>query len=283
MPNLELRGAHIHYLDVGHGPDVVILLHAFPLHAGMWTEQAHALSTGHRVLAIDASGFGESTARAAGSTIADQAADVLALCDHLRIPSAAVVGLSMGGYAAFELLAARPEFVRALVLCDTRATADTPEAAAKRETFAGEALERGVGWVADQLLPKLLGPHAEPRLQNLVRGMIGQATPAAVADAQFAMAARRDATELLPSITCPTLVVVGSEDALTPPSDARAMAAAIPHARLVELHGAGHLSNLEARVGFNRAMRDFLDHLPKHAPKHGHGHGHDHGTAPVPA
>ena len=186
---------------------------------------------------------------------------MLALCDHLRIPSAAVVGLSMGGYAAFELLAARPEFVRALVLCDTRATADTPEAAAKRETFAGEALERGVGWVADQLLPKLLGPHAEPRLQNLVRGMIGQATPAAVADAQFAMAARRDATELLPSITCPTLVVVGSEDALTPPSDARAMAAAIPHARLVELHGAGHLSNLEARVGFNRAMRDFLDHL----------------------
>lgn len=282
MPNLELRGAHLHYVDAGHGPDVVLLLHAFPLHAGMWSEQVHALSNGHRVLAVDFSGFGESTARAAGSTLADHAADLLALCDHLRIPSAAIVGLSMGGYVAFEVLRARPEFVRALVLCDTRATADTAEAAAKREAFAGEALERGVGWVAEQLLPKLLGPHADLRLKNAVFAMIGQAKPDAVADAQFAMAARRDATDLLPAITCPTLVLVGSEDAITPPSDARAMAAAIPHARLHELHAAGHLSNLEARVGFNRALREFLDHLPKHPPKHGHGHGHGHGPAPVP-
>lgn len=268
MPTLELRGAHLHYLDVGHGPDVVILLHAFPLHAGMWTEQIAALSTGHRVLALDAAGFGESTSRSASTTMAEEAADVLALCDHLKIPRAAVVGLSMGGYVAFEVLRARPDFVRALALCDTRATADTPEAAQKREAFAEQALERGIGWVADQLVPKLLGPHAEPRTVNLVRMLIGQADPASVADAQLAMAARRDATALLPTITCPTLVIVGSEDALTPPADAQAMAAAIPHAKLVSLAGVGHLSNLEARVGFNRALRDFLDHLPKHAPRH---------------
>jgi pimeloyl-ACP methyl ester carboxylesterase len=268
LPILELRGAHLHYLDVGHEPDVVVLLHAFPLHAGMWTEQIAALSTGHRVIALDAVSFGESTSRPTGASMEDQAADVLALLDHLRIPRVAVVGLSMGGYVAFELLRARPSAIRALVLCDTRATADAPEAAKAREAFAEQALEHGIGWVADQLVPKLLGPHAEPRIVNLVRALIGQADPTAVADAQLGMAGRRDATALLPSIACPTLVVVGTEDVLTPVADARAMAAAIPHAKLVELAGVGHLSNLEARVGFNRALRDFLDHLPKHAPKH---------------
>jgi pimeloyl-ACP methyl ester carboxylesterase len=155
-----------------------------------------------------------------------------------------------------------PGLVRGLALCDTRAGADSPEGAAGRETFARGALEHGLGWVADQMVPKLLRPTPDPAVVKVVRHLIGAGTPAGVAAAQRGMAQRPDSTPNLATITVPTLVVVGEEDTLTPPAESVGMAAAVRGARLTRIPGAGHLAGLENPAAFTAALSGFLDGLP---------------------
>jgi pimeloyl-ACP methyl ester carboxylesterase len=261
MPTTQRAGSTIHYRVEGKGPDALLLLHAFPLNAGMWDDQVPALIPRWKVVAPDYPGLGRTPPRAGPSTIEALAQDALAVLDQERVRRAVVVGLSMGGYVAFEVLRRRPDAVSALVLCDTRAGADTPEGAAGRETFAQRALERGLGWVADEMLPKLLSPAAPPAVQARVRGLIAEGTPEGVAAAQRGMARRPDSHPILAGIGCPTCVLVGASDTLTPPEESRRIAAAVPGARLVEIPDAGHLSNLEAPAAFGRELRGFLEGL----------------------
>ncbi len=262
MPTLHVSGCDLHFNDVGRGPGAVVLLHAFPLHGGMWAAQVEALSRHHRVVVPDYRGLGQSTPAPAASTMALLAEDVLALLAHLRVERAAVAGLSMGGYLALEVWRQAPGLVRGLALCDTRAGADTAEGAAGREAFARSALEQGLGWVADAMIPKLLKPDPDPAVVRQVRHLVNGGTPAGVAAAQRGMALRPDSTATLATVTCPTLVVVGQEDALTPPAEAEKLAAGVKGAALVRLPGAGHLSNLEAPAPFTAALESFLGGLP---------------------
>ena len=262
MPILEIDGRRVHFVDAGSGPQTVLLLHAFPLNARMWDAQVSALAGRYRVIAPDVPGFGGSAGGDGASTMSRLASDALEVLARLGVARACVVGLSMGGYVAFELFRRRPDVVRALALCDTRAGADTAEGATGREAFAVRAIERGLPWVADELLPRLLGPRASAGVVAEVRARIAEGTPAGVAAAQRGMALRPDSTPTLAQIRVPTLVLVGTQDVLTPPAESRRMAAAIEGARLVELPGVGHLSNLEAPTEFNRALGTFLDGLP---------------------
>jgi pimeloyl-ACP methyl ester carboxylesterase len=263
MPVSDLVGAKIHYQDSGNGKDVVVLLHAFPLHSGMWSRQIAALSPRFRVIAPDYPGLGKSTPRPEPSTMEVLAEQVLGLLGSVRVDRAVVVGLSMGGYLSFELYRQRPGLFRGLALCDTRAGADTSEGAANREVFARNALEKGLHWVADEMTPKLLRPQPNPAAVREVRALIGQGTPAGVAAAQRGMARRPDSTSTLAAIACPTLVVVGAEDTLTPPAEAEKMVAGIKGARLARLPGAGHLPNVENPAAFDAALLDFVNGLPK--------------------
>jgi 3-oxoadipate enol-lactonase len=262
MPTLPVNGCDLHYLDVGHGPSAVVLLHAFPLHGGMWAGQVEALSKRHRVVVPDYRGLGKSTPAPAVSEMALLAEDVRALLAHLRIERAGVAGLSMGGYLAFELFRQAPGLFRGLALCDTKAGADTPEGAAGREAFAKAALEHGLAWVADQMVPKLLKPTPDPAVVKQVRHLVGAGTPAGVAAAQRGMARRPDSTPTLASLKVPTLVVVGEEDGLTPPAEAEKMAAAVKGAQLVRIPGAGHLPCLENPAAFTAALEAFFGGLP---------------------
>jgi pimeloyl-ACP methyl ester carboxylesterase len=188
--------------------------------------------------------------------------DVLALCDGLGVARPVLVGLSMGGYLAFEVFRRRPTWARGLALCDTRAGADAPEAAAARERFAKDALGKGLGWVAEQMLPKLLRPRARAEDVETVRRRILEGTPEGVAAAQRAMAARPDSTPTLGEIArskLPVVVLVGAEDGITPPAESRRIADAVPGARLAVLEGAGHLANVEAPAEFAREVSAFLD------------------------
>ena len=263
MPTSDLVGAKIHYQDVGSGKDVVLLLHAFPLHSGMWSRQIAALSASFRVVAPDYPGLGRSTPRPEPSTMEVLAEQVLGLLGSVRVDRAVVVGLSMGGYLAFELYRQRPGLFRGLALCDTRPGADTPEGAANRETFARNAIEKGLHWVADEMTPKLLRPKPDAAAVREVRHLIGQGTPAGVAAAQRGMARRPDSTPTLSTVTCPTLVVVGDEDTLTPPPEAEKMVAGIKGARLARIPGAGHLPNIENPAAFDLALHEFVTGLPK--------------------
>ena len=263
MPVASLNGSKIHFLDAGNGKEVVLLLHAFPLHAGMWSRQVAALSPRYRVIAPDYPGLGKSEPRPAPSTVDGLAQDVLGVLGNLGIARAAVAGLSMGGYLAFELYRQRPGLFRGLALCDTRAGADTPEGAQNRETFAKNALEKGLAWVADEMVPKLLRPQPDPAAVAEVRRLVGQGTPAGVAAAQRGMAQRPDSTPTLAKIACPTLVVCGREDTLTPLAESEKMAAGVKGAKLVAIPNAGHLPAIENGEAFTRALADFFGSLPQ--------------------
>jgi len=262
MPVAHLNGTELHYRDIGSSKDVVLLLHAFPLHSGMWTRLVAALEKRHRVIAPDYRGLGRSSVPPEALTMDIVAEDLRALLAHLRVERAAVVGLSMGGYAAFELYRRVPGLFRGLVLCDTKATADGEEARAARERFAQSAIERGLGWVADEMVPRLVRRAPDPAVVKEVRHLIAGGTPAGVAAAQRGMARRPDSTATLASISCPALVVVGEEDGLTPPAEAEKMAAAVKSARVARIPEAGHLSNLEAPAAFQAAVTAFLKTLP---------------------
>jgi 3-oxoadipate enol-lactonase len=262
MPRASVNGTELHYRDSGTSKDVVLLLHAFPLHSGMWSRQIAALEKRHRVVAPDYRGLGKSAVPPEASTMDLLAQDVRALLQHLRIERAAVVGLSMGGYVAFELYREAPALFRGLVLADTRAGADSDEGKATREKFARTVLEKGLSWAADELVPKLLRPEPDPAIVKEVRSLVSGGTPAGIAAAQRGMARRPDSTPTLATIACPTLVLVGAHDAMTPPAESEKMAKAVKGAKLVKVPDAGHLSNMENPEPFNAALQVFVDALP---------------------
>ncbi len=151
MSIANVNGTELHYLDAGApraARDAVVLLHAFPLHSGMWSRQIAALGARHRVIAPDYRGLGKSGLPPEVLTMEVVAEDVRALLAHLRVERAAVVGLSMGGYVAFELYRRAPGLFRGLVLCDTKAAADGEEARGRRGSSSpGGRWRRGsAGW-----------------------------------------------------------------------------------------------------------------------------------------
>jgi len=239
----------------------LVLLHAFPLGAGMWAPQRSAFPGWH-VVTPALPGFDDS--HAGGSSMEAFAAHVNKELDRLEIGRAVIGGISLGGYVAFGVLRQRPERVSALILADTRSGADGDQAREGRVRMLKVLEERGPSGVFAEMRPKLFGEttHADrPDVVERVRGFAESQTPAAIEGAIRAMLDRPDSTSLLGTIAVPTLIVVGEEDALTPPAEAEGMHAAIPGATLVRLPHAGHLSNLETPEAFNAAVNAFLSRL----------------------
>jgi 3-oxoadipate enol-lactonase len=238
-----------------------LFLHAYPLNRAMWDAQIQAVEgAGWTAIAPDFPGFGNAPQQGEKTleALADRALETLSAAGFER---AVIVGLSMGGYVALRALDHAPDRIAALVLCDTKAGADTIEAAQKRLEAADRAEREGTGWMADAMLPNLVAANASDGVQDTVRSLIAQASPSGVANAQRAMAARPDSRPLLSRVRVPTLVLVGSEDALTPLAESVTMATAIPDAQLQVIPNAGHLSNLEQPAAFNRALLGFLRDL----------------------
>jgi len=252
-------GAAIGYDDTGQGP-VVVFLHAFPLNRTMWAPQTSALATTWRCVTIDARGFGESTPTRPFS-VDRYADDVVAVLDGLGIARVTVVGLSMGGYVAFALWRRHPRRVRALVLADTRAGADTPETRDRRRELIALARASGVGAVADRQMTGLLGKSTRERgaeVEMSARSIAANATVDGVVGALEAMMERKDSTPTLATISVPSLIIAGEEDVLTPPKEARAMHSMIDGSRLELLAHAGHLSSIERPAAFNAVLNEFL-------------------------
>ena len=260
MKKLKLNDIELAYRDEGSGQPI-IFLHAFPLNQTMWDDQVAAFSSTHRVITFDWRGFGASDVGKSGSNLTVFADDVAELLNHLEIECATICGLSMGGYAAFAFYRKHADRIKALILCDTRATADTEEGKKARFEMVDVARQQGTSAIMEKMVPKLLGEttlQTRPQIIEKVKQMIQAAQPEGIAQALIGMANRPDSTELLPEITCPTLIVVGNEDKLTPPSDAQTMNTAIGLSQLRVVNNAGHLPNLEDPLAFNRAVSDFL-------------------------
>jgi pimeloyl-ACP methyl ester carboxylesterase len=248
------------------GPDAgtasLVLLHAFPLERSAWRPVAERLAAaGVPSVLVDLPGLGESPLPEGAPDLAVSADAVVAVLDRLGVPRAVVAGVSMGGYVALALARRHPARLAGLALVDTKATADTDDARSNRERVAA-AVEGAEGTAAfAPMIDTLLGrtSHAErAELVARVADGLRAARPEGVAWSQRAMAARPDSTAGLPDIAVPAAVVVGAEDGITPPDQARAMAAALPDAVLTVVPRAGHLSPLEAPDDVTAALLDLV-------------------------
>jgi pimeloyl-ACP methyl ester carboxylesterase len=162
-----LNGVNIAFSDQGQG-DPLIFLHAFPLNRSMWDPQVQALVKRYRIVTVDLRGHGESDAPLWRYTMEQFSDDLNALLDHLSIPHATWIGLSMGGYILFALWRKYPRLINALVLADTKASADSPEGKAGRFTMAQTAYTEGPTAIADIMIPKLLSPSSVETRHDLV-------------------------------------------------------------------------------------------------------------------
>jgi 3-oxoadipate enol-lactonase len=247
----------------GEGP-AVLFVHGYPFDRSIWSHQIAALD-GYRRIAPDLRGMGASDAPDLGYSMEIYAADLAALLDVLGVDEVVLCGLSMGGYIAFEFLRRWRARVRGLVLMDTRAEADTVEGRKARDAAAALARDRGAEAVTESLLPRVLGRSTRTGASitaERVRGMMSSTPVPGLVGALAAMRDRPDSSPLLPELAgLPTLVVVGEEDELTPPDTARALADRIPGARLVTVHGSGHLPPVERPVETTRALVEFLRSL----------------------
>ncbi len=203
MKKVPVHGADLATVDQGSGPPV-LLVHAFPLDHSMWDAQIAALASRHRVIAPDLRGFGQSPVSEGTVTMEQFADDLAGLLDGLGVSEPVVYcGLSMGGYIGWQFYRKHPARVRAMILCDTRAVADTPEARAARIEMIDRVLREGPEPVAQTMIPKLLagstlGTH--PEVAASVHRMIVANDPRGIAAAARGMFERPDATELLSEI-----------------------------------------------------------------------------------
>jgi len=238
-------------------------VHGFPFDRSMWKHQLSALAR-YRCIAPDLRGAGASTAPVGGYSMSRYADDLAAVLDAAGVDRAVVCGLSMGGYVTFELLRRHPGRVRALILCDTKPEADSPQARLDRDELAAVAARAGAAAVAERLVPKLLSPAthaAQPEVVQHVRAMIQHTSVAGIVGALHALRDRPDSTALLPRIRVPTLVLGGADDEIAPLAVMRAMAAAIPGSQFATIPEAGHLAPLEQPLATSRRLTDFLDAL----------------------
>ena len=253
-----MTALHVH--DTGEGP-AVLFLHGYPLDASQWDAQVAELSGRYRCLRPDFWGCGLSPAPPDGVTLDGYVHDVIAALDERRIDSFAVVGHSMGGYQAFALWRRAPHRIPAMVLSNTRAAADGPDARAARDAQAESVRGGGVEAIVEPMVGRMLCTRcqAEAHIADPVRGRIRRCTAAGVLAAVVAIRDREDSLPTLPTITAPALVVAGTADVIVPIDESRAMAAAIPGGVLHEMENGGHLANLEQPHRYTALVGEFLD------------------------
>ncbi|MBI4236109.1 MAG: alpha/beta fold hydrolase [Chloroflexi bacterium] len=266
MPKVRVNGVTLAYTDSRtkphhEGDAPIVLIHGFPYSKAMWDEQVRELSEEFQVITYDLRGHGESQATPGPYTMELLADDLKGLLDTLHIQKVTLGGFSMGGYVALAFYRKYPEWVGALLLLDTRPQADSEQAKQGRENLAQQVEREGNRGLAESLPARMLTQATasqRPEIVAKARDMILAASPLGIAGAARGMALRRDQSDLLPQIKVPTLVLVGDQDAVTPPADAELMASRISGAQLVKIPGASHLSNLERPEEFSHAIHDFL-------------------------
>jgi 3-oxoadipate enol-lactonase len=261
MTQISSGDAEIFYQVLGEGQPVV-LLHPFPVHHGFWLPVAQALEGRYRLILPDLRGHGASGIGEGPATMAKHAADIAAVLDDAGVGRAAFVGVSIGGYILFEFLRRHLNRVEALVLCNTKAQADTPEAQAVRLQAAEDILERGTEPFFQSMLPKLMGKSthaARPDLVQAALRMMRTMSAEDVARVQRGMAARPDSISTLAFIRIPALVLAGEEDALTGIGEAEIMQKNISGSVLKIIARAGHYSPWEQPAEVGKLLRQFLD------------------------
>jgi 3-oxoadipate enol-lactonase len=252
------RGNTISIKACGEGSPL-FLIHGFPLDHRMWLNQIESFGVRYQVIVPELRGFGGSSVDNDYS-LAELADDIELVRTHLtNNRPIRFVGLSMGGYVAFEYWKRYGHHLEALVLANTKPSADDQTAQQGRMAMAEKALVEG-GWAAvAPMLDKLIPAAAKgTNVADQMTEMMQSASPQSIAAAQRAMANRSDFTSQLSGIKARTLVVTGQLDPIAPPAATKAWSEQIPQSTYVEFAGAGHMTPLEVPELFNEAVLKFL-------------------------
>jgi 3-oxoadipate enol-lactonase len=263
MPRIRSNDAEIFYAVSGAGPPVV-LLHPFPLNHEFWLPVSQFLSSRYRLIMPDLRGHGESGLGDGPATIQKHASDVAHVMTDAAVERAPIVGVSIGGYVIFELWRRFRERISALVLCNTKAPADAPEARTSRLQSANDVLQLGTEPFFEGMAQKCLAEttrHSRPDLVEGALRMMRKMSAKDVAGVQRGMAERPDSTSTLKTINVPTLIITGAEDKMTGLPEAELMKQSIPNSEMKVVAKAGHYSPWEQSEQVGRLLRQFLDSI----------------------
>jgi pimeloyl-ACP methyl ester carboxylesterase len=264
MPFIERHRHRIFYEETGSGP-AIVLGHSFLCSGEMWEKQVPVLAESYRVINIDYRGHGQSSTAEERFDVYDLVDDTTAILDELGVERAIWAGLSTGGFAALRAALTVPERVRAIVVADASAAAESSYSKFKYRTLGIGARLVGMRPFVPVVVPIMFGQTTLKENPELVE----EWTPALLSmDLRSllrfleAIITRDSLLDRLPEIDVPALIMAGEEDRAQPVFRARQMADGIPGARLEIIPQAGHLSALEQPEAFNRALLDFLTSLP---------------------
>ncbi|MCA9198044.1 MAG: alpha/beta fold hydrolase [Planctomycetales bacterium] len=255
----SLGELHVWDSQVG---EPVLFVHGFPLDHSMWIKQSDRFADQYRVIAPDLPGFGMNASYSGTLTMKQMADALVEMLDGLELTQPVTVcGLSMGGYVAWQLILHYPERIEDLILCDTRAAADSDDVRQGRLKLAAQVLASGAGLVADSMPAKLFAPvtiESNKPCVEITRQVIQACPPETIAAALLGMAERPDVTGELPEIAHRTLVVCGEHDVITPPAEMEQMARSLPKAEFHLIPDAGHMAPLENPLRVNQVLESFL-------------------------
>ncbi len=247
------------------GPDeapVVIFIHGFPFNKSMWDSQMDVLKGHYRVIAYDLRGHGNSDAGKEHFSIDLFVKDLIDLMDKLLIDRAVLCGLSLGGYIALNAIEKHPERFDALILSDTQCIADSPEMKGKRMKAIEVIKEKGVATYVEESIKNLFASASfttNKTAVHAVKGMMEKTTEASLCNTLTALSERKETCGKLGKIAVPVLILVGKEDAVTPPAAAAFMHEKIQGSFLYTIEHAGHIANLENPSEFNDQLKLFVD------------------------
>ncbi len=253
------------YIDIGiNTATPIIFIHGFPFSHKMWTlpgGQTEALAGTNRVIAYDVRGHGESEVGTGHYSIEFFVDDLISLMNHLSIEKAILCGLSMGGYIALRAIERYPDRIIGLVLCDTKSESDPNEVRVKRAQSIKDIQENGLKVYAENYVKNVFAPESFQNKSDtvkLIQSIIERTSPASLFGTLMALASRTDTTLSLPFIKCPTVILVGEKDTVTPLSASQAMKEKIPNSRMAIIPNAAHMSNMENPEVFNKHLVEFV-------------------------
>jgi pimeloyl-ACP methyl ester carboxylesterase len=184
--------------------------------------------------------------------------------DHLQIHKAIICGLSMGGYIALRAVERHPDRILGLVLCDTKSESDPNEGRVKRAATIKNVQINGMKEFATEYVKGVFAPESferRPDAVKMIQSIVERTAPLSIFGSLLALAARTDTSANLPKISCPTLILVGEKDQLTPPASAQAMKEKIPNSVMHVIPNAAHMSNMENPELFNKHLVEFISSI----------------------
>jgi pimeloyl-ACP methyl ester carboxylesterase len=261
MPHVSVNGCEYFVRDQGSGPETIVFGHGYLMTHRLFDEQVAALKDDYRCIAFDWRGQGMSEITTGGYDVRDLARDVDALLDALDIEKCHYVGLSMGGFVGFRLLAHYGDRLHSAILLDSDAGAESRWRWMKYQAMIAMVERFGYDSVMDRVIPLMFGETFRREHPDEVERWTERITaqdPRGICAAGRGIFSRESVLPLLGQARTPTLLIVGGEDVTTPPEKTATAHDALPNSRMLIIPHAGHSSAVEQPDTVTNAIRTFI-------------------------